>query len=409
MACGADCLRDDWPFGVAGVCDNITNRCVCPEGYFGKDDWEEFNDCHIDKQTAAWAHVAGITANAILALCHLAGLLWTRRRFPSFQHLQASMVSAVLSLMKYSTVSQTDSKLKAGQISGYNSDMENTNTAITLAVFSLILYPYFSLLYTVPLALDPPVYPYELPVLQDLGQGMRAILLLVFGLLINLIWYSSLPDLRMLGQVFNLKNFLIRYPRLFPIVMYINITLVFVSLFTTGVVIPNLYSEDKSLRKQSMSWFVTLIIAIWAEDLIIITLLRIQFSSISSDIAANNNFGRTDYVERTLKRVKKTMSIWYFVTCVAVLPGIVFLAILAYSDFGARHKFLFLALLEVVAGIALLGSFLLLFSPLFKGEFRRESSFNSSGMISVRSNSYPEQMRNASLSHLGEEIVIHGI
>mmetsp|Transcript_2856 Transcript_2856/g.3224 ORF Transcript_2856/g.3224 Transcript_2856/m.3224 type:complete len:513 (+) Transcript_2856:88-1626(+) len=47
-ACGSTC-ESDWQFrGVPGVCNETTGECICPPGFNGVDDWEVFNDCHID-------------------------------------------------------------------------------------------------------------------------------------------------------------------------------------------------------------------------------------------------------------------------------------------------------------------------------------------------------------------------
>mmetsp|Transcript_3502 Transcript_3502/g.4711 ORF Transcript_3502/g.4711 Transcript_3502/m.4711 type:complete len:239 (+) Transcript_3502:189-905(+) len=48
--CGVDC-ETEWRFGAAGVCNNITQLCECPDGFNGIDEWKIFNDCHVDVNT----------------------------------------------------------------------------------------------------------------------------------------------------------------------------------------------------------------------------------------------------------------------------------------------------------------------------------------------------------------------
>ena len=50
MPCDNHCEEGSVFSKVVGVCDAVTNLCICPPGYDGKDDWINYNDCHINQQ-----------------------------------------------------------------------------------------------------------------------------------------------------------------------------------------------------------------------------------------------------------------------------------------------------------------------------------------------------------------------
>ena len=48
-----ECEETNWGLGSTGVCDNVTNTCICPSGFVGTGPFLAYNDCHLNRETYA--------------------------------------------------------------------------------------------------------------------------------------------------------------------------------------------------------------------------------------------------------------------------------------------------------------------------------------------------------------------
>mmetsp|Transcript_5847 Transcript_5847/g.6677 ORF Transcript_5847/g.6677 Transcript_5847/m.6677 type:complete len:483 (-) Transcript_5847:56-1504(-) len=73
--CGPDCEKD-WRFGAAGICNTTTLLCECPDGFNGIDEWQIFNDCHVDVNARLRIRYSMIAVTWIQILFALGSLLY---------------------------------------------------------------------------------------------------------------------------------------------------------------------------------------------------------------------------------------------------------------------------------------------------------------------------------------------
>ena len=47
MSCEDLCESPSGFFGVAGTCNTTSGECICPENYWGEDDWDSYEGCSV--------------------------------------------------------------------------------------------------------------------------------------------------------------------------------------------------------------------------------------------------------------------------------------------------------------------------------------------------------------------------
>jgi len=65
---------------VPGICNETTGLCICPEGYNGVDDFEVFNDCHIQINIRLYIRYGLIALSVFQSLFALFSMLYLFRR-----------------------------------------------------------------------------------------------------------------------------------------------------------------------------------------------------------------------------------------------------------------------------------------------------------------------------------------
>ncbi len=73
----SNCERGDYTIGprVVGVCNTATQLCMCPEGYGGGDDFDNYNDCHVNVNARYVLRIIGATSCTLSAIVTI-GLLF---------------------------------------------------------------------------------------------------------------------------------------------------------------------------------------------------------------------------------------------------------------------------------------------------------------------------------------------
>ena len=401
LQCGADCLKDDWPFGVAGVCDNATSRCICPEGYTGQDEWYYFNDCHVNLALARGMHLTMLVSNLAVVLGHLIIFLLARPKFESVFHLKRTVVKATMRLLR----PPRHEKHELGGLDPIHEDDKwRLDKTVLFTVYCLFLYPYFFLLYSVPMGLSEKHY--ELPVLQDLGRGVASALILASYILINYIWYLSLPNLAMLGQMHDVRTCLIKHPRMVSIVVYTSVLFVFVAVITLATIVPTVFAGELELRQMSDLLFGYVVFGVWCLTLVFLLGLRFLLYNLFKEL--ENSFASVIEVntQRSLKHAKRTVNAWSRLSVAILIPTATMSGISVFSYFGQRHVFLLFTGSAILPGIAGCLYVAALFKTLRKHRLTSYSKFPRA----VTTVSYNNTRRTGSVSKMNTgTIVIHDI
>lgn len=53
MCSTEECEENNWGLGATGVCDNVTDACICPSGFVGTGPFLAYNDCHLNREIYA--------------------------------------------------------------------------------------------------------------------------------------------------------------------------------------------------------------------------------------------------------------------------------------------------------------------------------------------------------------------
>eukprot|EP00514_Thraustochytrium_sp_LLF1b_P002791 CAMPEP_0184510260 /NCGR_PEP_ID=MMETSP0198_2-20121128/1717_1 /TAXON_ID=1112570 /ORGANISM="Thraustochytrium sp., Strain LLF1b" /LENGTH=496 /DNA_ID=CAMNT_0026900135 /DNA_START=206 /DNA_END=1696 /DNA_ORIENTATION=+ len=73
-ACGPTC-NETLGWGVRGTCDEVSGVCLCPAGYSGNDDWDQYNDCRVNEQAQFLIWVTCLVLSLVtFALCSIIAL-----------------------------------------------------------------------------------------------------------------------------------------------------------------------------------------------------------------------------------------------------------------------------------------------------------------------------------------------
>jgi hypothetical protein len=67
--------EEEWAFGSAGQCNTTSGLCTCPEGYWGADDYQLFNQCHVNKGMQSGFYYVCLFMSSTLALHTTYGII----------------------------------------------------------------------------------------------------------------------------------------------------------------------------------------------------------------------------------------------------------------------------------------------------------------------------------------------
>lgn len=401
MNCGADCTRSDWLFGVAGICNNVTGICECPRGYDGRDDWREFNDCHMSVSARYTTHLFLFILNVVFIVFLVSLLCWLAARYERVPKLGDA--SSFLFPRRGSAGSENLSV----SINVKQSGIGRNQTRILLTCLMLAMFPVCGMLYSTPLILDPPRYRYDTPFYQDFGFSSGISCFISGYWLVMYSWYFTLPYLPMLGTLFQVKSILITHPWLLPYMTYFHVPFIFVLMTTTNTFIPLADFDDLDLRYRMIQVSNALQVAFVAELIIVGTVVAYLLYTLFSKITSRTyNSPGTIKMRAHVLHARRTVVIWYIGSLTVAFPGMACLVLMGYSEFGERHIFLFMAASSVSAGVAC--AFCAVVFLRFKGSSEekehRGSSFSQRSMSLVISKG-----RAGSLAIGEQKIVIHKV
>mmetsp|Transcript_5708 Transcript_5708/g.6590 ORF Transcript_5708/g.6590 Transcript_5708/m.6590 type:complete len:534 (+) Transcript_5708:224-1825(+) len=60
-----------WQFGAAGIWDESSQTCSCPIGFSGRDEWKQFQSCHVDELIATVLRIFAMASSATVILTSL--------------------------------------------------------------------------------------------------------------------------------------------------------------------------------------------------------------------------------------------------------------------------------------------------------------------------------------------------
>jgi hypothetical protein len=60
--------EEDWEFGSVGQCNTTTGLCTCPDGFWGADDYQLYNQCHVNKNLQSGFYYTCLLMSSSLAL-----------------------------------------------------------------------------------------------------------------------------------------------------------------------------------------------------------------------------------------------------------------------------------------------------------------------------------------------------
>lgn len=202
-----DC-ETDWFLGVAGICLEDNQTCLCPEGYSGRDDWVITQTCHVNESAVLTFH------KFIFSVCLLAVL--------------TNIYSLFQVLKSYST----NKTLFSGKLKYI---FKFTVVGFILFFFqTLIFATYFGIYALSPEKVSFVDYKLLLPALFGLGVFMITTSHSIFFYT----WFKSLPDIKSYGHLLNYPSYILKYPNLVPCLGIFSCSMYFISMFIIFIILP---------------------------------------------------------------------------------------------------------------------------------------------------------------------------
>ena len=346
-ACGQACETARW-FGVAGVCNNATGRCDCPEGYSGSDDWGLYASCHVPvaKQRIMWTVHLGL--HAALTMVALAGILWLAYHwnFVSAPRLSRRLSHGVeSSSLPHFDGSESPSRTKSASMrknslvshgTGVDKHVWRRQRDTLCSLALILLFSTCGLVYVGTFFAG--VFRFEYLWYKDAAFAIAApsVVCSLWGVLY--IWYRSLPSLRLYGRLFQFRSVLIDYPRAVRNATFLMIAAMFVASVGTLFVVPRVTRDPLSLARANGFFFVFVMLDLVAFCLFFTPLLAL-LHRIFTEVKAISASGP----QLDLAPVGQTLRTVYlmFIAELIVAPSTIALfAVAAFTEFGQQNRWL---------------------------------------------------------------------
>jgi hypothetical protein len=346
-ACGQACETARW-FGVAGVCNNATGRCDCPEGYSGEDDWGYYASCHVPvvKQRIIWTVHLGL--HAALTLVAVAGMLWLAYHwnFMSAPRLSRRLSHGVESAsLPHFDGSESPSRTKSA--SARKNSLVSHGTGVdkhvwrrqrdTLCLLSLVLlFSTCGLVYVGSFFAG--VFRFEYVWYKDAALALAApsVICSLWGAVY--VWYRSLPSLRLYGRLFQFRSLLIDYPRAVRNVTFLMIAAMFVTSVGTLFVVPRVTRDPVALERANNFLCVFVMLDLVAFCLLFTSLLALLhriFTEVKTISASGPHLDLAP-IEQTLH----TVHLMLIAELVIAPATIALFAETAFTEFGQQNRWL---------------------------------------------------------------------
>jgi len=380
MSCGESCETDSL-FGSRGVCNLTSLECICPDGYSGRDDRLNYNDCHVNLslQRTMWIIFVVMDIIAMIAVC---GAFVYLCRHWSMVPEPAKRVTKRLSNFRSGDKKPRSMSLTSNAERKANALAYSRNRDTMLGLYLFISFTVCTLLYYVPFFtgdfpdMDHAWY-------QKLGLTLGANSILVGLWSVVYVWYRNLPSLNVFAKLFNIKSFLIRHPKAVKYTCYAHAILINIITFVLLFIVPTLWPTDEVQRTCDQLAFV--FIFVYLVDFIVfftfcIRLLRNIFLEVKQLAQAATVSESTGIVDQN--PVNKTLRMTELLLYYVAFLSPVFLVETAYMAFvSQKNLFIFFNILLIQACVITYITVYILIEYL-KGE--RRDSYGSIAPSSAR-------------------------
>ena len=303
--------------GAQGTCNNVTGFCECPEGFWGMDDYQFYNDCHIDKTVQAWFYIISMFIHIFMIFASfLAGIFlsihWgyldalllrefetseegkgSKSRNGSSQDSTFEDDTALSLSIKVKEDDQTDTNstiLKTGSYGSYSSYHQNDDVAVekkqvdkksdksaprrkidksatlkrrakrkSIRERAILLTCALFLLYGLACV------GYYVPMLKgsfradgyfgiDFACFISVTSIFSGVWLLAYLWFSSLPSIQLYGKLFGIRSVLIENPDMYHWVTVVNVVLIVFMGFLLVLLIPQAAPEARPACNSLLLW-----------------------------------------------------------------------------------------------------------------------------------------------------------
>jgi hypothetical protein len=419
MSCGPRCEQSSWIFGVAGMCNETSQRCVCPPGYDGKDDFQDWNDCHIRSSLSRSLHSMVFGLALLTAVFSGFGLVYTSRRgggvFVLWWHARrfargdleslregggASVGGARAGKCESGGSSLLDATVTAGgggeeacgapadcqRAGGVSSRFGSGSTSASVKaerqsrdaslrqfgmLFLFFCFGLTTCVFQFYMLLPQPVHLYDGVVVQRLAYFFAASSMIVGLWQVTHMLYASLPNMGVFGPMFGISNVFTQYPylvRKFTSTMGVITSLL---LLVTTVVLPlsdpaNSYQVASTavMAVDSLIWFVSMIVVCYVLDKVFVVGIEAVRATSAVEGSVRSVFARQ--AERSFIRARATIR---YTIILVVLLGLIALACLAMILIVPVLSSNIFFPFSVIGAIACLGCLALTYLMVFRSAF----------------------------------------
>lgn len=227
--CSIDSCEFPWFGGVAGVCNNVTQNCDCPEGFTGADMLYDFNDCHQNPLVAKplYAVAFGFTVTSLLAQIAFTSAACCRTykikklsprlaQYPREEMSTYLVSSGPPSHNQEFSMSRTRSDPSLNETSARTKARKNTMLRQSLICLGI----HFLFLFTegckTPFLVELIFNPHNRDSITPATSFFVSLGWASFyagSWLYLYIFYKTLPDIAHLSRLLKIKNILVRYPK----------------------------------------------------------------------------------------------------------------------------------------------------------------------------------------------------
>jgi hypothetical protein len=406
MSCGPRCAESSWMFGVAGLCNETSQRCVCPAGYDGKDDFQDWNDCHIRSTLSRGLHsmVFGLALLTVVASGF--GLVYTSRRgggvFALWGHAcrfarggnfefrvggvsNAGKVEGRGSSLLDATVTGGgvgDDARPQGVSSSFGSGSTSASVKAERAIREasvrqfgmLFLFFCFGLstsVFQFYMLLPRPVHIYDGALVQRLAYYFAASSMIIGLWQVTHMLYASLPNMGVFGPMFGISNVFTEYPSLVRNFTTTMGVITSILLLISIVVLPlsdppNSYvvASTAIMAVDSLIWFVSMIVVYYVLDKVYVVGIEAVRATSAVEGSVRSVFAHQ--AERSFIRARSTIRYTIILVVLLGLTALACLVSILVVPVLSSHMFLPFSL---IGAIACLGCLALAYLMVFRSAF----------------------------------------
>uniref|UniRef100_A0A7S2S6G6 Uncharacterized protein n=1 Tax=Mucochytrium quahogii TaxID=96639 RepID=A0A7S2S6G6_9STRA len=313
------CQSEPW-LGVAGLCivdQAYTSareepECICPGGYNGMDDWEFYDDCHVNVVLQKRVWIVCISFSMLVIVVGIIGLAIFAR--------------------KQSTAREAGCKSRLC-----------TKTRLSILImFLCIVYSGSALVYYIPYLFG--IYKFDNVWYQQAGLVLGTSTFFVGLWVYFYLWYVNLPKLQVYSKLFGVDTILARRPKLIKwmtiakvcIILFGNLTLQLILTLLAGSV----FKHHVSANSLFLIWLAVLAIDFALFSLWLLRALKLFFKEMLA-IAENSDklcHISPEVLQLLLQKMRFVQVVIVIFTCVFVAN----LLMTCFHEVWRKYMFLFI-------------------------------------------------------------------